>query len=450
MTDAPLVGRTLSDRYRIDTLLARGGMSLVYRAHDRRLERDVAIKVLAEPYAADDGFTARFLDEGRLAASLSHPSLVHVYDSGTDGEAHFIVMELLDQYRTVREELDRRGVIPPDEVLSIGQDLLRGLRVVHEHGLVHCDVKVANIMIGPGPAKLIDFGIATPPHLGEEGDTSLGSLRSMSPEQLHGEALTPASDLFSLGAALYEALTGRLPYAGATPDELSAAHAAGAVRPPSTLVEGVPGRLDAAILQALRRDPGARFLSAEAMSAALGSAAEAIAESRADETMVIATPHARSGQPGAEEGYVPPAVPTQAPTSPPRPAAAPPPARRGGGAWGVIGMLLLLGAAALVVVLVIVPLLDLGRSEAGSDPSPTPRSSSPPAPAPVVTVPDFVGMATADAIAAADAADLDWVVHCAQDSDQPKGIIDQEPPAGTELVRGSRMNLYSARIKDCR
>ena len=142
MTDAPLVGRTLSDRYRIDTLLARGGMSLVYRAHDGRLERDVAIKVLVEPYATDDGFTARFLDEGRLAASLSHSSLVHVYDSGTDGEAHYIVMELLDQYRTVREELDRRGVIPPDEVLSIGQDLLGGLRVVHEHGLVHCDVKV--------------------------------------------------------------------------------------------------------------------------------------------------------------------------------------------------------------------------------------------------------------------------------------------------------------------
>ena len=140
-------------------------------------------------------------------------------------------------------------------MLRIGRELLGGLRVVHERGLVHCDVKPANVMLGPGPAKLIDFGIATRPHDGNDGDTSIGSLRFMSPEQLHGEALTPASDLFSLGAVLYEALTGRPPYAGETPEEVSAAHAAGRVRPPSTLVDGVPGRLDEAILQSLRRDP---------------------------------------------------------------------------------------------------------------------------------------------------------------------------------------------------
>ena len=256
-----LVGSSLAGRYRIDSLLARGGMARVYRARDERLDRDVAVKVLSTPYADDPAFTGRFLDEARAAASLSHPSLVHVYDSGSDGDTHYIVMELLDRHRTLRDILSERSRMPPSDVLRIGRELLAGLRVVHERGLVHCDVKPANVMLGPGVAKLIDFGIATAPHDGLEGETSIGSLHSMSPEQLHGEALSPASDLFSLGVVLYEALTGRPPYPGETPEEVSQAHAAGRVRPPSTLAEGIPGRLDAAILQALRREPAARFRS---------------------------------------------------------------------------------------------------------------------------------------------------------------------------------------------
>ena len=160
--ESTLIGRTLADRYRVESEIARGGMASVYRARDLRLDRDVAMKVLASPYADDPRFTARFLDEARAAASLSHPSLVHVYDSGSDGRAHYIVMELLDRHRTLRDVLDSEGPRPADEVLRIGRELLAGLRVVHEHGLVHCDVKPANVMLGPGPAKLIDFGIATP------------------------------------------------------------------------------------------------------------------------------------------------------------------------------------------------------------------------------------------------------------------------------------------------
>ncbi|HEX9609659.1 MAG TPA: protein kinase, partial [Candidatus Limnocylindria bacterium] len=213
----PMIGRTLADRYRIDGLLARGGMARVYRARDSRLERDVAVKILSPPFSDDPEFTARFLAEARAAASLTHPSLVHVYDSGSDGSAHFIVMELLDRHRSLRQELDARGHLPPDEVLRIGRELLAGLGLVHERGLVHCDVKPANIMLGPGPAKLIDFGIARSPHAPLEGDTSIGSLHFMSPEQLHGEMLTPASDMFSLAVVLYEALTGRVPFPGDTP-----------------------------------------------------------------------------------------------------------------------------------------------------------------------------------------------------------------------------------------
>jgi serine/threonine-protein kinase len=453
VSDIPgLVGRTLADRYRIESEIARGGMASVHRARDLRLDRDVAIKVLAPPYAGDPAFVARFLDEARAAASLSHASLVHVYDSGSDGESHYIVMELLAWHRTLRERLDGDGPLPPDEVVRIGRELLGGLRVVHERGLVHCDVKPANVMLGPGPAKLIDFGIATPSHAGTDGDTSIGSLRFMSPEQLRGGALTPASDLFSLGAVLYEALTGRPPYRGETPEEVSAAHAAGRVRPPSTLVNGIPARLDEAILQALRGDPDERFSSADAMEASLDASAEEIAGRSADETtQVIAVPP-RPPTPTPDRapaaGYVPPVArppPARPATRHARPAPAP---RRVGGVWGLIGTLLVLGAAALVVVLVVLPLLELGRGGGGAGGSPTPAPTAEPG-SNTVLIPDLVGMPTADALESASASGLDWTLYCNEDAARPEGIIDQEPPGGTHVAPGSTFSLYSARFADC-
>ena len=451
----PMLGRTIAERYRIDELVARGGMARVYRARDERLERDVAVKILSPPYADDPGFTSRFLDEARAAASLSHPSLVHVYDSGSDGAAHFIVMELLDRHRTLREVLDAHGPLSRDEVLRVGRELLAGLRVVHERGLVHCDVKAGNVMLGPGPAKLIDFGIAQPPHDGLEGDTSIGSLQYMAPEQLHGEALTPASDLFSLGAVLYEALTGRVPFPGSTPSEVGEAHARGNVRPPSTIVHGVPGRLDEAILQALRRDPAARFRAAEAMDRALEAAATEQAVTRDDDTRVVRQPGA---DPEPRPGYVPPPVaPPVRSQAPQRRAARParerPPraSRPGSGVWGLLGTLMVLGAAAMVVLFVVVPLLNLGRDGGGAgDPSPTATTAATPAAPGRVVVPDTVGMSTVDAIEAADEAKLRWTVRCDHDEELPEGIIDQEPAAGSEVAPGTPFTMYSARIDDCR
>jgi serine/threonine-protein kinase len=444
-----IIGTTLAARYRVDALIARGGMARVYRARDERLERDVAIKILSSPYADDPSFTERFLGEARAAASLSHPSLVHVYDSGADGDAHYIVMELLDRHRTLRQILDELGPLPRDEVLRIGRELLAGLRVVHERDLVHCDVKAGNVMLGAGPAKLIDFGIATPPHPGDAGDTSIGSLQYMSPEQLHGDALTPASDLFSLAAVLYEALTGRVPYPGADPAAVTAAHEAGAVRPPSTLVEGVPGRLDEAILQALRRDPKQRFHTAQAMSRALEAAGDELSAARGDETRVIRR----------DEGYVPPPLPEPAPVAGPPPQRRDPPRRSTGSRrrraspgriWNLLGTLLILGAAALVVLLVVVPLLESGNGGGGGTPSATP-GATPVAPSVAQgEAPEVIGMPTADAIALAREAGLNWRLECAQDPSQPEGIIDQEPPPGAALAPGGRFTMYSARISDCR
>jgi serine/threonine-protein kinase len=451
----PMLGRTLADRYRIDALVARGGMARVYRAYDDRLDRDVAVKVLAPPFSDDDAFTERFLGEARAAASISHPSLVHVYDSGTDQAAHYIVMELLDRHRTLRDVLGERGSLPVGEVMRIGRELLAGLRVVHERGLVHCDVKAANVMLGPGPAKLIDFGIAQPPHQGLEGDTSIGTLQAMSPEQLHGEALTGASDLFSLGTVLYEALTGRVAYPGRTPQEVSAAHAAGSPAPPSTIVPGLPERLDAVVLQSLRREPGARFHTATAMARALEAAAGEDPDAQ-DETRVIRTPAAATPPPDApqpERGYVPPPVPDHLPPAPPPPGRAPrrrpPVSRQRSSRWGMAGTLLVLGAAALVVALVVVPLLDLGgrggSGEGGPSASPAPVASVAPD-----IIPDTIGLPTDEAIAVARAAGLDWTVRCNQDPQLPEGIVDQEPPAGTEVAPGSAFTMFSARVQDCR
>ncbi|MEP7082141.1 MAG: protein kinase [Chloroflexota bacterium] len=446
-----MVGRTLSDRYRMDGLLARGGMARVYRARDGRLERDVAVKVLSPPFADDPEFSDRFLAEARAAASLSHPSLVHVYDSGSDGSAHFIVMELLDRHRSLRQELDTRGRLSRDEVLRIGSELLAGLRVVHDRGLVHCDVKPANVMLGPGPAKLIDFGIARSPHAAQDGDTSIGSLHFMSPEQLHGEALTPASDLFSLAVVLYEALTGRVPFAGETPEEVSASQASGRVRPPSTVAEGVPGRLDEAILQALRIEPDQRFHNAEAMSRALAAVDEEVTAARDHDTTVVrhVVPRAPA-KPPSRSGYVPPPAP-QPPPSPLPAARRPQPAREPRarrGIWELIGTLLIVAAAAFVVLLVVL-LLQVGQGQGGGA-TPTPGPVGPTPNAGVVVVPNTVGMATADAQRVASEAGLNWTVFCDHDESQPEGIIDQEPPAGTEVRVGSAFSMYSARIGDCR
>ncbi len=462
----PMLGRTLVDRYRIDALVARGGMARVYRARDARLERDVAVKVLAPPYSDDAAFTERFLGEARAAASLSHPSLVHVYDSGSDGAAHFIVMELLDRHRTLRDVLGERGAVPVAEAVRIGRELLEGLRVVHERGLVHCDVKAANVMLGPGPAKLIDFGIAQPPHDGLKTEMSIGTLQAMSPEQLSGQALTPASDLFSLGVVLYEAITGRVPYGGSTPSEVSAAHQRGEVLPPSAHVAGVPAQLDAVLLQALRREPERRFHTATAMERALGTAAAAGHPGGDDDTRVVAraTPDRGARTDARPRGYVPPPVPVPAPARPiglerPRAAqprgrrAAPPPPRRRRprNLAGLIGTLAILGAAALVIILVVVPLLQRGD---GSPPGTDSGSASvAPSAAPTAAdsvIPAVIGLPTGEAIELARQAGLEWTVRCAEDPSQPEGIIDQEPPAGTEVAPGSAFTMFSARISDCR
>ena len=216
-----LIGRLLGGRYRIERAMARGGMATVYRATDERLERPVAVKVLAAPYADEPAFADRFLAEARIAASLSHPNLAHVYDSGRDDGRSFMVLELLDRHRSVRSVLSEEGRLVPERAAQVGLEVLAGLEPLHASGLVHCDVKPGNVMVGPDGTKLIDFGIARPLDGQMAATTSIGSLHAMSPEQLRGAPLTPASDLFAVGVLLYECLTGRVPFAGGSGPEAS-------------------------------------------------------------------------------------------------------------------------------------------------------------------------------------------------------------------------------------
>jgi serine/threonine-protein kinase len=438
-----LLGRLLANRYRIEHELARGGMATVYRATDERLERPVAVKVLASPYAEQPDFVERFLAEGRTAASISHPNLAHVYDSGTDGEHHFMVLELLERHRSLRAELRERGRLEPLEAAAIALDVLAGLEPLHDHGLVHCDVKPGNVMIGAEGTKLIDFGIARPLDRPSRGPTSIGSLHAMSPEQLRGEHLAPSSDLFAVGVLLYECLVGRVPFPGATPEEVAEAQGRGP-EPPSRLVPAVSPRLDDVVLQALRVEPRRRFAAASAMAAALRSVIEAQrAAARAaraasaphgdhDTTTVHGLAPTTRSEPAAPE-----APPAGAPRGSPTGGRAP---RLAGAAAAV-----LVPAVVLGVVLVGSPEVD-GRGSASptAGATVTPRGEPTIAPG-TVRVPDTIGMTELEAQAAAQAAGLAWRIEWRIEPGREPGVYAQDPRPGTVVRAGSSLVMQAYR-----
>lgn len=437
-----LIGRRIADRYRVDDLIARGGMARVYRAHDERLARDVAVKVLSDPYASDAAFAERFLEEARTAAGLTHTNLVHVYDSGLDARVHYIVMELLSRYRTLRTRIAEDGALPADEAVDVVGQVLAGLAVVHDRGFVHCDVKSGNVMVGPGPVKLIDFGIARMPADGGHGGTSLGSLHAMPPEQLRNEPLSPASDLYAAGVVLYEALTSRVPYDEGTPDAMLAAQARPPI-PPSELVDGIPRRLDGLVAQALRPVPAERFRNARAMATALDAAgAGGPSPGPGDETQPVPVVQP-SRAPGA--GYVPPLV-MPGPRSSVAPLRASRSPGRGSGIGGWLVALVGLAAGGLVIWLV---LSSSGALPGGSGASAAPSGGGAPTLGPgQVRVPDTVGMSEAEAEAAAQAAGLNWRLMWAESADEEPGVYDQEPAPGRIVDAGSRFVMYAWRTPD--
>jgi serine/threonine-protein kinase len=245
-------------RYRVERVLGAGGMAVVYRAHDEELHRPVAIKLPAEHLAEDAEFERRFLREAQVASRLSHPNVVAVYDAGDEEGRPYIVMEVVEG-ETLADRLARRGPLPAAEVAALGAQAAAGLGHAHAHGLVHRDVKPHNLLLrDDGTVKVADFGIARAAEATQrltQAGANLGTAAYLAPEQAHGEDVSPATDVYGLGAVLYEALTGRPPFAAATIPEALLAQRDGAVTPPGDLVDGVPPRLEQTLMRCLARNP---------------------------------------------------------------------------------------------------------------------------------------------------------------------------------------------------
>ena len=268
---------TLSGRYETGERLGSGGMSNVYKATDRILERTVAVKILAEHLSDDERFVARFRREALAVARLIHPNIVQVYDSGVDDGRHYIVMEYVAG-RSGAQILQRHGPLDPEEAAEIGIQACAGLDYAHRRGIIHRDVKPGNLMIMGGPVgggdtvvKLTDFGIARA--IEQTRITQVGSVVGtaayLSPEQVRGDEATPGTDVYALGVVLYQFLTGRLPYEGSSLAELAVRQQNETPLPPSTYNAEVPGPLGAAVLRALEGDTGRRYASADEFATGL-------------------------------------------------------------------------------------------------------------------------------------------------------------------------------------
>ncbi|MEV6005845.1 Stk1 family PASTA domain-containing Ser/Thr kinase [Streptomyces sp. NPDC051976] len=272
--------RRLGGRYELGSVLGRGGMAEVYLAHDTRLGRTVAVKTLRVDLARDPSFQARFRREAQSAASLNHPSIVAVYDTGEDYvdgiSIPYIVMEYVDG-STLRELLHSGRKLLPERAMEMTVGILQALEYSHRAGIVHRDIKPANVMLTrTGQVKVMDFGIARA--MGDSGMTMtqtaavIGTAQYLSPEQAKGEQVDARSDLYSTGCLLYELLTVRPPFVGDSPVAVAYQHVREEAQPPSVYDPEVTPAMDAIVLKALTKDPNYRYQSADEMRADIEAA----------------------------------------------------------------------------------------------------------------------------------------------------------------------------------
>jgi serine/threonine-protein kinase len=362
-----LGGQVLAGRYELGRVLGSGGMATVYLAGDLMLERRVAVKVLDASCARDPLTVARFRAEACTAASLSHPNIVAVFDSGSDAGMHYLVMEYVPG-QTLAQLLRRQGPLPPRWAAELTSQACAALAAAHAKGVVHRDVKPGNLLLGgDGRVKVADFGIATAapaPAVLDNGKV-LGTAAYVSPEQAQGEPVDARSDVYALGCVLYELLTGAPPFgsaAGSLPVAIAVRQVSELPEPPSRRNPRIPAPMDAVVLTAMAKQPDQRYQSTQAMHGELAR--------------VIAGPPA-AGQPGRA-------------TARPTLAAA---ARRP--RWAAAR---LLAAAGIVVALMVAMLWPDGAapaSRAQATPTVVPASTSPPTTtaAPPTTAPSHPGPA---------------------------------------------------------
>lgn len=368
----PVAGARLASRYRLERPLASGGMAEVWVGTDEVLARRVAIKLLHRHLARDASFIERFRAEAVAAARLAHPSIVSIYDTFEDDGLQGIVMELVVG-TTLRADLDQHGPLRLDAVLAIGTQVADALGAAHQAGLVHRDVKPANILLSKdGRVLVTDFGIAKAAETGDLTATGamIGTAKYLAPEQVEGGPIDGRADLYALGVVLYEALTGTPPFLAETDAATALARLHRDPRPPSELRADLPRGVEAVVLQCLARDPDHRFATAAALRRALVQAgaeperAPAVAAHAAAEAAPAIPPTvtpspgpAPAAPPGGTATTIPgptaPRAPDAAPgpvTDPPgpphhEPAPTSPPRRRRGRA---LALMTVLGAVGVV------------------------------------------------------------------------------------------------------
>ena len=266
-------GQRLAGRYVLEEHVATGGMATVWRARDQVLARTVAVKILRDDLANDPEFLERFRREAIAAARLNHPSIINVFDTGTDEGVVFIVMEFFDG-RTLAEILTGAGALDPERVVELVSPVLEALGFAHSQGVVHRDVKPANILVSDdGRVKVTDFGIAKAVvEAGADLTTTgsmLGTVQYLSPEQVEGSPVDPRSDLYSTGAVAYELLAGRPPFRAETPVATAMMRLTTNPKPLRDIRPGLPRELEATVSRAMAVRPEDRFPSADAMRTAL-------------------------------------------------------------------------------------------------------------------------------------------------------------------------------------
>ncbi|MFI0420220.1 Stk1 family PASTA domain-containing Ser/Thr kinase [Spongiactinospora sp. 9N601] len=287
--------RLLGGRYELDGIVGRGGMAEVYRARDIRLDRIVAIKTLRSDLARDHTFQARFRREAQSAASLNHPSIIAVYDTGEDmmesTPVPYIVMEYVDG-RTLRDLLRADRRLLPERAAELVDGILRALDYSHRGGIVHRDIKPANVMItGAGDVKVMDFGIARA--MADSASTMtqtaqvIGTAQYLSPEQARGERVDARSDIYSTGCVLYELLTGQPPFTGDSPVAIAYQHVREEPIPPSQIDPEIPQWADAVVLKAMAKDPAHRYQSAGEMRADIQRAMSGMPVDAPPQTMAM-------------------------------------------------------------------------------------------------------------------------------------------------------------------
>lgn len=412
----------LSDRYELGEILGFGGMSEVHLARDLRLHRDVAIKVLRADLARDPSFYLRFRREAQNAAALNHPAIVAVYDTGEaetpTGPLPYIVMEYVDGV-TLRDIVHSEGPMPATRAIEVIADACQALNFSHQHGIIHRDVKPANIMISKtGAVKVMDFGIARA--IADSGNSVtqtaavIGTAQYLSPEQARGDTVDSRSDVYSLGCVLYEILTGEPPFIGDSPVAVAYQHVREDPTPPSQRHEGISPELDAVVLKALAKNPDNRYQTAAEMRADLvrvhsGEAPDAPKVlTDADRRSIMTAPQHPDRTPATEQ-FAPP----------------PPPSYTDRDRGGSVGRWLIAVAALAVLTVVVTVAINMFSGD--------PRA---------VQVPDVRGQAQADAIATLQ--NRGFKTRTQQRPDNtvpPERVIGTDPDANTSVSAGDEITV---------